>query len=348
MLRVLWLGWLSRLNGLFQDWHYDGTPRLSVTPRLPASGQGPVSSRTDYTFALRHTFALLHAFALLLCVIAPLSAQAASPHTGPITVWTSIKPITLMLKAVGGDRVQVQTLSSGQKDPHAQALALRDRQAIAKADLLVWIGPEFERFLAKIVDPQSPRQLALSRLPNLQLPPGQADYHLWLSPNNLALALDAIAERLIQLRPHEADFFHAQRLAAQNRLAADTARLRHQLAPLAPIPFVVSHDGYRHFVMAFGLNQLAAVSRLPEETLSPTDRITLEQHLKRARCLIVEPDDRRGRKLAAAAKLPAIVLDPLATDPAIDSLSALFASLERGMLSCLAHPLEAPSALQEH
>ena len=102
-----------------------------------------------------------------------------------------------------------------------------------------------------------------------------------------------------------------------------------QSAPYSAESFIVSHDGYGHFVNAYGLKQSAAASRLPEEQLSMRKVMMLNRVAGNPRCLIAEPNERAGARLAATLGLPLILADPLGRDDSITDIHGLLLALSQ-------------------
>ncbi|HEY7772351.1 MAG TPA: metal ABC transporter substrate-binding protein [Marinagarivorans sp.] len=252
------------------------------------------------------------------------------------TVVASIKPLALLAQSIAGQDLKVVTLLPPNANPHALAMTISDRQLLADASLVVWLGPHFERFLTKPMAQRREPQLQLGQTAQLNWPgePHQ-DLHLWLDPHNIAVALRALTRELVALEPLKQPVFERRlnkQLAILEQTAAD---IRVQLAPYRDAPFAVSHDGYGHFVKAFNLTQLAAATRLPEQQLSARRLYELQQSLTDARCLIVELNDAAGKKLARVVKLPAIEADPLGQAADVTSINQLLQALADDFVTCL-------------
>ena len=82
-------------------------------------------------------------YALPASLIFSISAFA-QPH-----VVTSIKPVSMIVTAIGGDHVDVEQLVTNQASPHDFAMRPSDLRKLNDADLVVWVGDSLETFLAK-------------------------------------------------------------------------------------------------------------------------------------------------------------------------------------------------------
>ncbi len=279
------------------------------------------------------TLHLLFAAGLMMLAFGASADSLSSPQKPSVVV--SIKPLALMVQALAGDDFSVRTMGSGSSDPHAQAMTIADRTALEQADLVVWLGPRFERFLAKPMRTAQQAQLQLGLEPAMQWPgPAGVDLHLWLSPHNVAVGYRALAKQLVQLKPTAVDRINARLAEHLNELNRVQADIAVQLAPYKRVPFAVSHDGFGHFVQAFGLTQRAAATQLPEEQLSVRRMAELDRILVDAQCLLVEPQDHHGHKLAHSVNLPEVAVDVLGRSDAIVSLPMLLQSVTVSFLMC--------------
>lgn len=285
---------------------------------------------------------------LLLCVA--LTACSTQQESKKLSVVTSIRPLALMVEQLAGDTVQVQTLLPANADPHNMALRISERSRLDQADLVVWLGPDFEQFLQKPMASRSAdAQLVLGGIAHLHWPSEQhahhdghgpddsegRDMHLWLNPDNAKLAMRAIYRRLVALQP-ELEAQLSTRLTEALR-AVDVAQrqIQRQLDPVAERGFGVDHNAYAHFVTAFGLNQMAAVNDVPGQSMSAKQRHQLHQQLDGAACFIVERKGQTNERLAAALNLPVVVADPLASNPELETYSDFLLNIGNAFYRCL-------------
>src|SRR5271157_1385494 len=78
---------------------------------------------------------------VIICLAAlPLSARSAEK----LRVVTSIETLKALTEAVGGDKVEVQSLSHGYQDPHFVEAKPSYIVTLNRADLLIHVGLELE------------------------------------------------------------------------------------------------------------------------------------------------------------------------------------------------------------
>lgn len=277
-------------------------------------------------------FSVVGAWVLLCFTLAqPASANSAELFGKP-QVLVTIKPVHLMVEALVGDSVQIEQLGAASANPHAVALSLKERQQVNDATVIIWLGERFERQLAPLIRQAKQPVIALGGISTQSSHP--QDLHLWLAPANVSAMLEVIAAELSAILPLQAGAIQSRLSELKSALTRQQEMIAAELAPFQSRGFIVNHDAFRHWASAFKLNQVAAVSQLPEQQLGAKQRFDLQRQAAAADCLIVEANDQGGQRLASALHLPAIEIDPLGRAADIQSLEALFTSYLEGFKAC--------------
>jgi zinc transport system substrate-binding protein len=289
---------------------------------------------------------------LLLIAASPLEVHAQNK----MHLLVSIKPLALIAQKVVGDEVEVTTLLPVTASPHDYPLKMSDHKRLRAADLVLWIGPEMESFLARPLAnlPQN-RVMSAYQLPGLYWPQaGELDHqhhhqthhshkgkdpHIWLDPRNAALIAQALAERLAQLKPESADLFIHNAQAFSFAIQQLDEQLRQQLTPVKEVGFAVYHEGYGHFVGRYGLHQVAYVTYMPERRPGAKHLQELRALMaKEGECLFMEPFYKVNamEEIATSLGLRVGLLDPIG-DQRVSSYEQLLQHLAQGFLTCLAN-----------
>jgi zinc transport system substrate-binding protein len=293
--------------------------------------------------------ALLLRILQTLAVLLPCSLVQAQS----LKLVTSIRPLALLAQDLTqGLPVTVAALLPANADPHSWALRISDRQTLEDADLVLWLGPEFEVFLTKPLAGGAARQVRLGELPGLQWthPEGAAhsqehhdhghhthtgrDLHVWLNPANAAEIQKALVAGLAGLRPdwqEELQRRLQQQLQQLEQLQAD---IHQRLSPHRQKGFIAYHDAYGHFVEAFGLHQLGAVNQSSEQRLSAKVLHELQMHARSAHCLMVEKSGAQEQRLAQTLNLPVVIADGLAADSGLQDFAGFLLGISAAFESC--------------
>lgn len=300
---------------------------------------------------------------ILLMVVVSVSTSpfaGAQPEGQPgeaaqlpeLRVVASIKPLALIAQDLLGNWGQVEVLVKGAASPHDYALKVSDMRSLHDAHLLIWMGPELERFLEKaLAGLPSDRLLSLGH--HLESPGSgheeeshvhNNDLHQWLDPRLAQDMARAIAKRLQHLYPSVAATIEgrlADQLARYQELHEDLKRI---LTPLKDTGFVVQHRGYDHFVQAYDLKQVAWISASPEQPPGVRHLYELEKSLetrspdRQVRCLFVERshESQTAGKLADQLQLKLQGLDILGKTSS--SYPEMMHKLARDFIGCLSGP----------
>lgn len=253
----------------------------------------------------------------------------------PLSVLSSIKPLQLLVSAVGGEQVNSQLLLPPTFSPHDARLKPSQWQSLHQADLIVWVGPQMESFLASALSDRD-KVLTLGSL----APEAVADDpHIWLSVDLAADMATAIAKALARSSPrHEAGFLsRAARLVTQ--LRQEDLRLRQLFAGGFPA-YLVPHRGYTHFEKQYGLAPTALVSPNGDHMPGAAHVVSLRSRLVAGEfaCVFREPqhDGKLTQRLLDGVEVRQISLDPMAGSISADGngFVVYYRSLADAFLAC--------------
>ncbi|MFQ5985083.1 MAG: zinc ABC transporter substrate-binding protein [Alphaproteobacteria bacterium] len=102
-------------------------------------------------------------------------ALAATNAAGEPRVVATIKPVHALVAGVMESIGKPVLLIEGAGSPHAYAMRPSDARALSEAELIVWVGPEFETFLVKPLEAFAPEagRLTLADITDLVLLPAR-------------------------------------------------------------------------------------------------------------------------------------------------------------------------------
>jgi zinc transport system substrate-binding protein len=236
-----------------------------------------------------------------LCLLAGIISSAGVRADADIRVVVSIKPLHALVLGVMQGVASPELLLESSQSPHHASLRPSDMRSLAKADLLVWAGPQLETFLPRVIRglDERTRVLTLMENPHLELLPqrshhshsGEAtehstdnvlsDPHIWLSTRNVDLIVEQLAQALIQLDPsHTAEYTRNSK-----RMHQQIQKLREQISSRLKVSkkHISYHDAYQYFENEFGLHNAGIVA--PGDELQPS-----AHHIRELRKLIEQQD----------------------------------------------------------
>jgi ABC-type Zn uptake system ZnuABC Zn-binding protein ZnuA len=289
-----------------------------------------------------------HAAIALLAVVAVHPAAWAGQAAGsgaPLAVVTTSTDLRALVEAVGGRRVQVESLAPPLADPHAVEVKPGQLARLKAASLLVRIGLDHEPWLGRVLRtlgderwrPGSQHYLDVSQgitLLQAETPRvreergphvhGFGNTHYWLDPENARPMTQAILEALAGVSPADRAAFEANRAGFLKALDAGLTRWHAALAPYRGGRVVVVHETWPYFAQRFGLVVVAALEPTPGVPATPSHLATLIQQMRHSgvKVLIAEPYANAGvvRQVAGksgarvATLVPSVGGDPEAKD----------------------------------
>ncbi|MCW2245654.1 zinc transport system substrate-binding protein [Azospirillum fermentarium] len=319
---------------------------------------------------MSNPFASLAAAAGLACAV----SVAAAPAVAAPQVVASIKPIHSLVAAVMEGVGTPALIVKGAASPHTYAMKPSDAKALASADVVVWVGPEFEGFLAKpLASAGKATVVALMDAPGMTLldareggawephdhghehghgdkhehdhKAGHDDHghdavnsHIWLSPANAKRIVAVTAEALSAKDPANAGTYAANAARTAAALDALDGELKTALAPVAGRPFVVFHDAYQYFEAAYGLSGVGAITVNPDRRPSAKRLAAIRDTIKGlgAVCVFAEPqfEPTLVNTVVEGTRARTGTLDAEAAD--IPEGPALYPTLMRRLASSLA------------
>lgn len=170
---------------------------------------------------------------------------------------------------------------------------------------------------------------------------GAHDPHAWLSVDNGATWLNAIAAKLSATDPDNAGAYFANAAAGREELIALSAEINAILDPVRERNFIVFHDAYQYFEAAFDFPASGAISVSDAADPSP-GRIAEIQGRVAAQdvsCVLSEPQFDPGIVAAVmeGSEARAGVLDPLGSDlePGPQLYTTMLRNLAKALAECL-------------
>jgi len=306
---------------------------------------------------------------VLIGALLTLSVQANSAPAPQVVV--TIKPIHALVSGVMDGVGTPQLLLQGGESPHSYSLRPSHVRQLHAADLLIWVGPTVETFLEKTLTTLSDktkrlRLLDVQGLTLLKARKGgiwethhhsddfayarddvshhadfEIDPHIWLDPHNAKVMLQAIAQTLSQIDVNNAARYMANATRFLARLEQLDQGLKHRLAPLSALPYLVFHDAYQYFEHRYGLSAVGAISLSPETRPSVRRLYQLRVRIKsqQVRCVFSEPQFESALVATVIEDTSAgrEILDPLGADLAagIEAYFSLLRNLANSLNLCL-------------
>ena len=268
-------------------------------------------------------------------------------------VATDIAPVQSMvarvMQGLGAPALIVRPGAS----PHEYAMRPSEAAALARADLVIWIGPELSPWLQGAIErlagdvPQvallAVDQTVLHRLRQGARFEAEAheglDPHAWLDPVNGQIWLRRIAAELSALDPENADLYAANAAAGVAELDQVMGEIEQVIAPLRGLKYLVYHDDTQYFEARFYIPALGAVTAGDAAMPGPARIADLREFVAQERltCLLSDPQsDPRLARAIFPRGVKTGVLDALGVDqqPGAGLYPAILRDLAHGFEMC--------------
>lgn len=277
-----------------------------------------------------------------------------------LRVTTTTTDLASLVRTLGGDRVDVVSLSRALQDAHYLDATPGMVVRISRSDLFVENGFDLEMgWVPEVLRETRNRRVrpggvghvnASNGIEAIQVPERihrdmgdvhpSGNPHYTLEPVVAQQAARNIARGLTRVDPEHADLY-AENLAAYIARSNEVvARWQEKFAPHAGTGVIIYHKHFDYMLKSLGLEIVDAIEPLPG--LAPSARHVaglISGHTpERVRLVVMEPwhDARVGRQVAQGIGVPLLVLCPtVGSCEGTDDVLALFESNARKILEVL-------------
>lgn len=312
---------------------------------------------------------MLHNKKGAIFALTAFSVTASLTLPAQANVVASLKPVGFIAAAIADGVTPVDVLLPDGASEHDYSLRPSDAKSLKNADLVVWVGPEMEAFMAKsAAELPAQKNLAMVNIDGVK--PllisggededehtaekseeqdadahhhhhGEFNMHLWLSPEIARKTAVAIHGKLLELMPQDKAKLDANLQQFEVALADTDKRVSAQLAPVRNKGYFVFHDAYTYFEKQYGLSPTGHFTVNPE--IQPgaqrLHQIRTQLVEQKAVCVFAEPQFRPAviDAVARGTQVRKGTLDPLGTDISLakDSYVKFLSQLSSQYESCL-------------
>ena len=218
----------------------------------------------------------------ILGVVACFGAACAAPDAsraeegdGTVTVAAALSPLAEAARVIGGDCVEIVNLTPPGVEPHDLELTPDDVEAIASADLVLYLGSGFQPALEDALGDAQGSVLDVLTLVEAAPAPPEAeegllvDPHVWLDPALWGGAMPDLATAMAEAAPEATCDFAANADAYAAELSDDRRGFRGGLSDCRSDIIVTNHAAFGYLAAAYGLTQEAISGLEPDAEPTP-------------------------------------------------------------------------------
>lgn len=261
-------------------------------------------------------------------------------NSNPIVV--TIKPLYSLVANLTEGIEQPVLLMKQAQSPHHYNMRPSERRLLASAKMIIWLGPQMESYLSKIITQQQNTTMVVSALQakNLTLLEKRQkhshdgeqaaiteqqelhaiDPHIWLSTHNVAEISKYFTRQLISQDPKNTDVYNKNLQQLLIKIG-ETRNFIKTALTASDAPFITFHDAFQYFENENNLNYVDAINFDDETGTSLKHLRRIKNHIDRdnIQCLVYQqPKPAIVSQLSKQTAIKAVALDPLGLNLAND------------------------------
>ncbi len=279
----------------------------------------------------------LTAYLILLTIPCTTFSASSEKRSGPIVV--TIKPLYSLVSQLNEGIEKPVLLLKKMPSPHHYTMRPSEHRLLSNARMIVWIGPQMESYLSKVIQQQdaivvsamqanglrllgrriknSPQPAAGSLKSDNQkhghVKPDSLDPHIWLSSHNAIAISKHISQQLIISDPNNAVRYKENLRQLINKITLLSTEIKTNLKNNKQ-PFITYHDAFQYFEHENKLDYVASIN-FDEETgtsLKHLNHIKTSIEKNNIQCLVYQPPKPDIIEiLADKTAIKTFALDPL-------------------------------------
>jgi len=249
-------------------------------------------------------------------------AVAPQKSTGRLRVVTTIGVLADWVRQVGGDRVEVTSLLSGNESPHTCEIKPADVKTVADARILFKVGLGMEEWLDPAIQNSGNKTLVVVDAATGLTDIVQGDEHdrsgnphIWLDPEYAKVGIKNLVTELVKLDPKGESLYRRHEAAYLVRLDSLSAAISTEFAGLRDRRLITYHDAWPYFARRFGLDIVATVEPIPGQEPSAKELARLVDLIRREHIKVITTEPQLPsalpEMLAHETGAKIVVLNPL-------------------------------------
>jgi len=235
---------------------------------------------------------------------------------------TTIGVLADWARQVGGDRVEVTALLTGNESPHTYEISPADVKMLADARILFRVGLGMEEWLDPAIENAGNKGLTvveaatgITDVIRGDEPDQAGNPHIWLDPQMARISIDNLVRALVSIDPKGESLYRKREAAYFAQLDSLSGAISAELVSLSDKKFVTYHDAWPYFARRFGLDIVATVEPIPGQEPSAKELARLVDMIRSAHIKVVTTEPQLPSALpdmlAKETGVKVVVLNPL-------------------------------------
>lgn len=277
--------------------------------------------------------ALVAAAGLGLGTLTACSGANAAGNTDRFDVVASFYPMAFLAEQIGGDQVNVTSLTEPGQEPHDLEISARQTAQLQESDAVLYLGNLQPSVDDAVAQSEIKTKIDAASLTTLEKHGNEVgghaaehddhedeessglDPHIWLDPVRYAEVAEGVGKAFEKADPDHAADYRKNTAALVKKLDALDADFETGLANSASKVFVTTHAAFGYLAERYGLTEEAINGLDPESEPSAARVKELERMAKADGVTTVFYEtlvsDKTAKTIAADSGLKTDVLDPI-------------------------------------
>ncbi len=207
-------------------------------------------------------------FTFLLVILSRPTLE--KKYSGKVNITASFYPLYFFTSQIGGDRVEINSITPSGIEPHEYEPTPLDIVKIRSSKLFVLNGNGLDPWAEKIVNELQTKGIATATMSDSITSLDGGDPHFWLDPVLVQKQADVIADILGRIDPDNTEEYKKNNLIFKNKLAELDAEYTKGLSSCALREIVVSHEAFNYLAKRYDLTAFHISGLSPDEEPTPS------------------------------------------------------------------------------
>ncbi|MFG3032433.1 metal ABC transporter substrate-binding protein [Streptomyces sp. NPDC048253] len=261
------------------------------------------------------------------------SDSAAAANTDKFDVVASFYPMAFLAEQIGGDHVNVTSLTEPGQEPHDLEISAKQTAALQESDAVLYLKDLQPSVDDAVAQSEIKTKIDAASLTTLEKHGNEVgghaaehddheneelsglDPHIWLDPVRYSQVAEGVGKAFEKADPDHAADYKANTTALVKKLGALNTQFKDGLANTRTKVFVTTHAAFGYLAERYGLTEEAINGLDPESEPSAARVKELEKMAKADGVTTVFYEtlvsDKTAKTIASDANLKTDVLDPI-------------------------------------
>lgn len=243
----------------------------------------------------------------------------AKQDNAKVLVSASFYPLARFAQIVGGDNIEVFTITPPGASPHFYEPTPRDIQKAYTSDIFIYNGLMLDPGAEKIAEGAEKNGVLVQKMSDKVIPKGEEknNPHIWLTPKNAIKIVEEIRNLLIQADPQNEPIYKQNTEKYLQQLSMLDEKIKQKLSNCKNNKIITAHNSFLYFCNEYNLEIIPIAGNSPDQEPSPKKMSKIVSLAEKENIKYVFSEKSVSSKIsetiAAELKAEILELDPAAS-----------------------------------